>query len=44
MISYYILRSDLTTYYVNDVIERLQVGPDQRGWDVGGLSRILQLG
>lgn len=35
MISYYILRSDLTSYYVNDVIERLQAGPDQRGWDVG---------
>ena len=38
MISYYILRSDLTSYYVNDVIERLQAGPDQRGWDVGGLT------
>ena len=35
IISYYILRSDLTSYYVNDVIERLQAGPDQRGWDVG---------
>ena len=38
MISYYILRSDLTNYYVNDVIERLQTGPDQRGWDVGVLT------
>lgn len=37
MTSYYILRSDLTSYYVNDVIERLQAGPDQRGWDVGAL-------
>ncbi|KAF9782538.1 armadillo-type protein [Thelephora terrestris] len=31
--AYYILRSDLTNYYVGDVIERLQAGPDQRGWD-----------
>lgn len=38
MISYYILRSDLTSYYVNDIIERLQAGPDQREWDVGGLA------
>lgn len=35
MSSYYILRSDLTNYYVNDATERLQAGPDQRGWDVG---------
>lgn len=40
MISYYILRADLTSYYVNDVIERLQVGPDQRGWDVGGFTSM----
>jgi len=38
MISYYILRSDLTSYYVNDVIERLQAGPDQREWDVGVIT------
>jgi len=35
MISYYILRSDLTSYYVNDIIERLQAVPDLGGWDVG---------
>jgi len=38
MISYYILRSDLTSYYVNDIIERLQAGPDLGGWDVGVLT------
>ena len=43
MISYYILRSDLTNYYVNDVIERLKAGPDQRGWDVGELTHSLKL-
>ena len=41
MISYYILRSGLTSYYVNDIIERLQGGPDQRGWDVGPLAPIV---
>ena len=40
MVSYYILRSDLTSYYVNDVIERLQAEPDQRGWDVGVFTPI----
>ena len=36
MIRYYILRSDLTNYYVSDVIERLKAEPDQRAWDVSG--------
>jgi len=40
MISYYILRSDLTSYYVSDVIERLQAGPDQREWDVGVITPV----
>ena len=40
MISYYILRSDLTSYYANDVIERLQAGPDQREWDVSATTPV----
>ena len=40
MTSYYILRADLTSYYVNDVIERLRKGPDQREWDVGAITPV----
>jgi len=40
MISYYILRADLTSYYVNDVLERLRTGPDQREWDVGAIIPV----